>query len=57
MGATTLRELIQFSSGYGQTPDNFEGKWIDVGFWVMPDGRVSGMEILRRGANPIGPIR
>jgi len=52
MGATTLRELIQFSSGYGQTPDNFEGKWIDVGFWVMPDGRVSGIEILRRGADP-----
>ena len=52
MGATTLRELIQFSSGYGQTPDNYEGKWIDVGFWVMPDGRVSGLEILRQGAGP-----
>jgi hypothetical protein len=51
-GAMTFRELIKFSSGYGQTPDNFEGKWIDVGFWVMPDGRVSGLEILRQGANP-----
>lgn len=63
MGATTFRELIGFSSGYGQTPDNFEGKWIDVGFWVMPDGHVSGLEILRRGANAdwanplIGSIR
>jgi len=51
-GATSLRDLIQFSSGHGQTPDTFEHKWIDVGFWVMPDGSVSGLEILRRGENP-----
>lgn len=51
-GATTIRELIRYSSGYGQTPDNFEGKWIDVGFWVTPEGRVSGLEILRQGSNP-----
>lgn len=31
--------------------DNFENKWVDIGFWVMPDGRVSGVEILRRGAS------
>lgn len=51
-GATSLRELISFSSGHGQIPDAFEHKWIDVGFWVLPDGRVSGLEILRRGENP-----
>jgi len=51
-GATSLRDLIQFSSGHGQIPDTFEHKWIDVGFWVMPDGSVSGLEILRRGENP-----
>lgn len=51
-GATSLRDLISYSSGHGQTPDTFEHKWIDVGFWVMPDGRVSGLEILRRGENP-----
>lgn len=28
--------------------DNVEDKWIDVGFWVRPDGRVEGLEILRR---------
>ncbi|TMJ19533.1 MAG: hypothetical protein E6G92_07085 [Alphaproteobacteria bacterium] len=33
-------------------PDNFEDKWIDVGFWIMPDGRVSGLEILRNRNNP-----
>lgn len=27
--------------------ENFEDKWIDVGFWVRPDGRVEGLEILR----------
>ena len=27
--------------------DNFDDKWIDVGFWIMPDGRVAGFEILR----------
>ena len=32
--------------------DNFEDKWIDVGFWVMPDGRVSGLEIMRQSHNP-----
>ena len=31
----------------GGIPDNFEDKWIDVGFWVTPDGRVSGLEVLR----------
>jgi len=51
-GAMSIRELISFSSGSGQTPDNFEGKWIDVGFWVMPDGHVSGLEILRQGSDP-----
>jgi len=50
--ATSIRELIRYSSGYGQTSDNFEHKWIDVGFWVMPNGQVSGLEILRRGSNP-----
>ncbi|HEV2817365.1 MAG TPA: hypothetical protein VGW40_09130 [Allosphingosinicella sp.] len=33
-------------------PDNFEDKWIDVGFWIMPDGRVAGLEILRSRNNP-----
>jgi hypothetical protein len=33
-----------------RTTENYEGKWIDVGFWVLPDGHVSGLEIVRRGA-------
>ncbi|HTU11463.1 MAG TPA: hypothetical protein VMG08_11265 [Allosphingosinicella sp.] len=39
-------------SPHRQLPDNMENGWIDVGFWVGPDGRVSEVEILRRGADP-----
>ena len=28
-----------------------ENGWIDVGFWVGPEGRVSEVEILRQGAD------
>jgi hypothetical protein len=28
---------------------NFDKMWIDVGFWVQPDGRVSDLEVLRKG--------
>lgn len=27
--------------------DNFDDRWVDVGFWVTPDGRVDDAEILR----------
>lgn len=38
--------------------DNFEDAWIDVGFWVQSDGRVAGLEILRKGASTgwAGPL-
>lgn len=29
--------------------DTFEDKWIDVGFWVQPDGRVDELQVLRQG--------
>ena len=51
-GAASLAELISFGGGYAEQSDNFENTWIDVGFWVMPDGGVTGLEILRRGAGP-----
>ncbi|HYJ82691.1 MAG TPA: hypothetical protein VEW26_07615 [Allosphingosinicella sp.] len=28
---------------------NFDDKWIDVSFWITPEGRVEGLEIVRRG--------
>lgn len=34
-----------------QLADHMDDAWIDVGFWIAPDGRVSGLEILRHGAD------
>jgi hypothetical protein len=31
--------------------DNFEDRWVDVGFWVEPSGRVSDVEVLREGSD------
>jgi tetratricopeptide (TPR) repeat protein len=38
--------------------DNFDDRWIDIGFWVTPDGKVKDAEILRshgqlRWAEPV----
>jgi hypothetical protein len=40
------------SNVLNRVTENYEDKWIDVGFWINPDGRVSGLELLRSGANP-----
>ncbi|HEY5711895.1 MAG TPA: hypothetical protein VIT38_08375 [Allosphingosinicella sp.] len=32
--------------------DTFDGQWIDVGFWVQPDGHVQDLEILRHRGTP-----
>lgn len=34
----------------GMNSDNFEDSWIDVGYWIEPSGRVSGVEVVRSGA-------
>lgn len=39
-----------FGNTLNRISENFEGKWIDVGFWILPDGHVSGLETVRRGA-------
>ena len=28
---------------------NYDGEWVDIGFWVTPDGRVSDADVLRGG--------
>lgn len=35
----------------GIATDNFEDRWLDVGFWVRPDGRVEDVEVLRASGN------
>ena len=48
---TEISEALRYTAS-SRLPADFENGWIDVGFWVLPDGRVSGLEILRRGADP-----
>ncbi len=38
--------------------ENFEDRWVDIGFWVQPDGRVGDAEILRRSgsADWVAPV-
>jgi hypothetical protein len=51
-GDQDLSAGIAFGNTLNRVTENFDNKWIDVGFWVMPDGSVSGLEIVRRGATP-----
>ncbi|HEY5711894.1 MAG TPA: hypothetical protein VIT38_08370 [Allosphingosinicella sp.] len=46
----TLLEGVTYGNTLKRLPENFEGKWVDVGFWIVPDGHVSGLEVLRHGA-------
>jgi tetratricopeptide (TPR) repeat protein len=34
------------------TGDEYRDSWVDVGFWVTPEGRVSEAEVLRFGSKP-----
>jgi hypothetical protein len=29
--------------------NNYDGEWVDIGFWVTPDGRVTDADVLRGG--------
>jgi len=49
-GDQELADGVRFGNALNRLTENFDNKWIDVGFWVMPDGSVSGLEIVRRGA-------
>jgi hypothetical protein len=39
-----------YTSELARMPDNMENGWVDIGFWVSPEGTVSNVEILRHGA-------
>ncbi|MFL6843397.1 MAG: hypothetical protein ACJ8ER_00770 [Allosphingosinicella sp.] len=46
-GAIHLTNAGMYSSTKQIAP-NFEDMWIDVGFWITPEGRVSDLKILKR---------
>lgn len=50
-GEVSLADAVGTGNTLNRVAQNYEGKWIDVGFWVMPDGSVSSLEILRQGAS------
>jgi len=45
-------------TGLRSVTENYEDKWIDVGFWILPDGHVSGLEVVRQGSGTAwaGPL-
>src|SRR5688500_10836910 len=45
-----LESVVNLGNTINRMPDNYRDKWIDVGFWVMPDGHVSGLEVVRQGS-------
>ncbi|HEV2817366.1 MAG TPA: hypothetical protein VGW40_09135 [Allosphingosinicella sp.] len=49
--ADTMGESLNAANVLSRMSDNFEDKWIDVGFWVLPNGHVSGLEIVRERNN------
>ena len=48
--------ILAVGNARNRVSENYEGKWIDVGFWVMPDGHVADLEILRSGGDRVWPI-
>lgn len=47
-GDITMTQLLTNNTIH-RLPQNYRDKWVDVGFWVMPDGHVQGLEIVRHG--------
>jgi hypothetical protein len=43
-------ETTDIGNVLNRLTENYEDKWIDVGFWILPNGRVSGLELMRSGA-------
>lgn len=46
-----LAEILLYSNALKRVTESYADKWIDVGFWILPDGHVSSLELLRSGSN------
>lgn len=49
-GPAGMAMAVSLGNTINRMPDDFRDKWIDVGFWVMPDGRVDGLEVVRESS-------
>ena len=47
---TAIEPVVALGNTLHRLPDDYRDTWIDVGFWVMPDGRVEGLEVVRRSS-------
>ncbi|MEA3046004.1 MAG: hypothetical protein QOJ53_336 [Sphingomonadales bacterium] len=47
----SISDAIAMGRTLKRITEDYDNRWIDVGFWVLPDGHVSGLEIVRRGAS------
>jgi hypothetical protein len=54
-GLDSIDAQIAFGNVRNRISENYEGKWIDVGFWVLPDGHVADLEVLRSGGDRVWP--
>ena len=49
--ATSSHTALVIANNADRMTGNFDDKWIDVGFWISPDGHVEGLEIARQSAD------
>ena len=42
---------VALGSPLSRVTENYERKWIDVGFWITPEGGVTDLDVLREGGN------
>jgi hypothetical protein len=47
MNGGGVNSQVGGSTGLQMTPGSFEDRWLDIGFWVNPNGLVSDVEVLR----------
>ncbi len=52
-----IKQPQQAAAGPGGTAltlaatKSFENRWVDIGFWISPDGKTSDIEVIRQGGN------
>ncbi len=47
-------QFFNFGAGRGARA-NYDGEWVDIGFWVAPDGRVTDADVYRSGNGKYQP--
>jgi tetratricopeptide (TPR) repeat protein len=47
----TQANTQQFGLIPSMNRENYEGRWVDIAYWIQPDGKVTGVEVLRQGSS------